>query len=77
MNPKKYFWPGWVGCLFLAIASLSAAGEKQIVSLKDLSETQVKCAGFQLQQEAPVHARGVARQQRRADLHHDAACRQQ
>ena len=44
MNPKKYFWPGWVGCLFLASAVVTAAGEKQIVSLKDLSETQVKCA---------------------------------
>jgi hypothetical protein len=59
MNPKKYFWPGWVGCLFLASAVVTAAGEKQIVSLKDLSETQVKCAGFQIQQEAIVHIKAV------------------
>jgi hypothetical protein len=59
MNPKKYFWPGRVGCLLLASLSVSAAGEKQIVSLKDLSETQVRCAGFRLPQETVVHIKSV------------------
>ena len=59
MNPKQYFRTGVVGCLFTVWVAASSAGEKQIVSLKDLSDTQVKCAGFQIQQEATVHIKAT------------------
>ena len=59
MNPKNFNWPGWLGCLLLACAAVAPAGEKQIVSLKDLSDTQVKCAGFRILQEATVHIKAV------------------
>ena len=60
MNPRhNHMWLGRVICLLTLTASIAEAGEKQIVSIRDLSGTQVKDAGFSLTQGAPVHIRAL------------------
>jgi len=45
--------------LFAALATTATAGEKQIVSLKDMSGVELKQHGFELHQSAPVHIKAL------------------
>jgi len=51
--------PLQVGCLIAAISVAAYAGEKQIVTLKDLSDVQVRSAGFHIPQETIVHIKSI------------------
>jgi hypothetical protein len=59
MNRRTCSVPGGLGCLLLAGMATCFAGEKQIVSLRDLHDTQVKSAGFRIEQEAILHIKAV------------------
>ncbi|MEW6509767.1 MAG: hypothetical protein AB1428_02280 [Bacteroidota bacterium] len=52
---KRTRWLGGAFFLLVAAGGIVFGGEKQIVSLRDMSEVEVKQAGFELRQEAPVH----------------------
>lgn len=59
MNHRaKSFWLGEAFILLTGLATV-LAGEKQIVSLRDMSGVELRHAGFELKQDAQVHVRAL------------------